>query len=585
MYFIDSSRLYNYKSISNSDIEWSFNENEQLNFAPSKSVYWVKFTVQNQSADDKLLYLQLAYAHIANYQMFVHKNDTWQIYPIQGDNFHFSQREIIHPYFLHLLHLKKKESADVYFSFNQEGQDLPVPLSMHTESSFFKTNLSLRTFHGFSLGINILFLLSTIILFSIFKNSYFLYFIFVTLFSIGYVFSEEGYGFMYLWSSSPFGQSCSRPLSIGLVTIFSLLFTMDFLAYKEHYKTVYKVSLIAISVYFASMILLHPIFLLPIYSEQLIGRFIFIFLIATLLLTVHNFNLCMYSYIKNRTNEALFIAGIYLTTILVLIFRMLTFQGLFPANFFSNHGGILALSIQTILISGFLIYRSVKAFRENQLIKVQMIEEKQRASAAIMQNIQNERERISMDIHDSLTSLVTAAKMNVESLGYKATQIQNEKEYSASLNLLSRIGKEMRTISHNLMPQTLKAFGIVEEMSKRISDLRDHSKLDIKYETFGFDNIRIPEAIELELYHISMELIDNAIKHAEAKSIFFQLNHFDKEINIIIEDDGKGFDIEHIRTGANGMVNIHNRVKLLNGVIDISSQINKGTSISINVPL
>src|SRR5262249_54396695 len=93
----------------------------------------------------------------------------------------------------------------------------------------------------------------------------------------------------------------------------------------------------------------------------------------------------------------------------------------------------------------------------------------------------------------------------------------------------------------------------------------------------------LPREYELALYRITQELINNVLKHAEAKNVSLQIGYRDKKIILMIEDDGKGFDVAEHRDGY-GLKNLEARTKLLNGTMHIESTLGKGTSILIEVP-
>ncbi|NNF33601.1 MAG: histidine kinase, partial [Saprospiraceae bacterium] len=131
----------------------------------------------------------------------------------------------------------------------------------------------------------------------------------------------------------------------------------------------------------------------------------------------------------------------------------------------------------------------------------------------------------------------------------------------------------------------LRAGGLPMAVSKLVSELSAHD-VKIDFETLGFNGSRLDEKIELFSYRIVQELLNNAVKHAQASSIMVQISKFETEVNLVVEDNGQGFNYHEvtIRDGL-GLKSIQSRVEQLNGTIDFDTSPGKGTSVSINIPL
>ena len=108
--------------------------------------------------------------------------------------------------------------------------------------------------------------------------------------------------------------------------------------------------------------------------------------------------------------------------------------------------------------------------------------------------------------------------------------------------------------------------------------------VDIQFVSYNNER-RISQDYEVALFRLVQESVNNAIKHGKARQIIVKLEWLRNEINVVIKDDGKGFDPGNIREGAFGIVGMKERIDLLKGSIDINSSIGKGTVILIKVPL
>lgn len=577
-YFIDTTRTLTTVDILSSKHLWIKNNKRRLSFAPTQANHWLHYTVKNNLDETIPVVINFEYAHFAEFTIERIFTDTIFNLGTYGDNYPFTQRKIKHPHFLVFDELQPREIGNYIIKINQEGQDLPIPLFISSQYHFFDDDHNTRLLHGFSFGLTFLITLGILGLFLIFKKKYFLMQYIASMFSLFYVLAEEGYGYMYLWGFSSKLNAISRPFSLGIVVIFSLLFTSSFLEFK--YSKYVKYPIVVYAFY---LLIAHPIFLAPIKNDETIGLLISIFLLLTLAVALFNIGICVQKITAEKSKDAMFLLAIFILPVLAILLRTISFQGGI-ANLFTKHTGIITLTLQTSLIGTYLLYRTIYIIRENQNIKLTLAEERQYASDAILNSLHQQRERISMNIHDSLSSLLSAVKINLETLKESVRELKDNNEFRTATTLLTKVSNEMAVIAQNLMPKTLKEFGLIDEIQKHINLLKGNNDLQINFEYEGFEN-RLTEKIELELYYITMEVIDNTLKYSKATSVLIQFMKYENEIVVVFEDDGIGFDINQIRQGANGLSNIKNRVTLLYGETDIHSRQNEGTTITINIPL
>ncbi|SMC65111.1 tetratricopeptide repeat-containing sensor histidine kinase [Moheibacter sediminis] len=255
----------------------------------------------------------------------------------------------------------------------------------------------------------------------------------------------------------------------------------------------------------------------------------------------------------------------------------------------SNKNSLLffiSLVFLLVLIGFYLAYRN---HRHKQKVKLQttVIElTKKKSKAALEAEIQ-ERKRIGQELHDSLGYLLSLAGLNASVL-HKRKDITEEKKNELLNSLMESIDdafEEVRTISHNLAPSLLSEYGLKGAL-KNISDrINQSSRLKMTFDTFGLD-AKIDDLIENVLYRTIQEIVNNTIKHAEATELFIQIAQDQNQITIMAEDNGKGFDIEEIKKQSSfGLYHIKSAVENLNGNLHIDSKINRGTIISIFIPL
>ncbi|MEX2568291.1 MAG: type IV pili methyl-accepting chemotaxis transducer N-terminal domain-containing protein [Cyclobacteriaceae bacterium] len=218
------------------------------------------------------------------------------------------------------------------------------------------------------------------------------------------------------------------------------------------------------------------------------------------------------------------------------------------------------------------------------------VKEQRYRSVLILEGQEEERKRISRDLHDGIGQWLTAMKYNLE--GVNRVQTAHEKEkLKVSKNLLSRVIKEIRRISFNLAPSTLSDYGIVSVLSRFSKEMTKVSDIEVAFENrTGFIS-RLEGNVENNVYRIAQEAVNNAIKYSQAKIIKIILTHGAYHLNLEIKDDGQGFDLDklektnHFSTSGHGIFNIKERASLINAFCEVNSQIGKGTSIRISIPL
>ena len=210
-------------------------------------------------------------------------------------------------------------------------------------------------------------------------------------------------------------------------------------------------------------------------------------------------------------------------------------------------------------------------------------------STALIEGQEEERKRLARELHDGIGQMLTGLKLDSEKL--KSLPFVNEKQrksFEEHQQLIDDTIEATRTVSFNLMPSVLIDFGL----SSAIRLLLERTAKGAEFKTSFNDlteNIKIPNKIENNLYRITQETLNNIIKHAKAKKVSITLyNEKGKFVSLVVIDDGKGFDMKKNRknsVGGNGLSNLQTRVRLLNGTIKIESELGKGTSITVKIPL
>jgi two-component system NarL family sensor kinase len=246
----------------------------------------------------------------------------------------------------------------------------------------------------------------------------------------------------------------------------------------------------------------------------------------------------------------------------------------------------LSLVFVLLLIGIWLAYLNHR-HRQKVSLQTTIIELTEKKSNAALEAEIQERKRIGEELHDSLGYLLSLANLNASVL-YKRKDIAEEKRKELLEALMKSIEDafdEVRNISHNLAPSLLSERGLKGAL-KNISDrVNQSTKLSMSFDTFGLDD-KLDNLIENTLFRTIQEIVNNTIKHAGASNLFIQITQGNNEISLMAEDNGKGFNFDEIKKHSSyGLSHLKSRIENLNGTMYIDSNQNRGTIISILIPL
>lgn len=207
---------------------------------------------------------------------------------------------------------------------------------------------------------------------------------------------------------------------------------------------------------------------------------------------------------------------------------------------------------------------------------------------AILQGQEQERRRIAQEIHDGLGPLFSSLTMHIESLEEIIEEKTPDFIFQCSIlrELSKTIAQDIRSISHDLMPSAVEDFGLATALENLCKSTNEVSKSEINFYAANLTE-RLDKNVELGLYRIGQELLNNALKYAKAESIVIQLIKHDDSIVLMVEDDGVGFDkqlMSEMKKGI-GWRNISMRTKSLGGVFTIDAQIGDGVLGTVEIPL
>ena len=247
-------------------------------------------------------------------------------------------------------------------------------------------------------------------------------------------------------------------------------------------------------------------------------------------------------------------------------------------------GGILVILVFSTLLS--YSYYNRNRLKHQAKLQEAIIHQQELATHAVIEAEERERKRIAGDLHDGVGQIMSAAKMNLSMMSSELSFSNKEQKlaFDKAMDLVDEGCREVRTVSHNIMPNALLKSGLTSAIREFVNKL-DQRVIKVNLYSEGL-NERIDTKTESVLYRIVQESVNNVIKHSGAEALDISLIKDEDGISVTIEDNGKGFDTsDKDKFSGIGMRNIQSRVDYLKGTVEWDSAPGKGTVVAIHIPL
>jgi two-component system NarL family sensor kinase len=246
-------------------------------------------------------------------------------------------------------------------------------------------------------------------------------------------------------------------------------------------------------------------------------------------------------------------------------------------------------TVAMLVLAGFIILFVVfyqKKMIQEQLKRQQLeLDFQQKMMEATLESEENERRRLAGDLHDSVGGMLSTIRVGLTTIAKKLPdpQIMEHPKQMLDDTLTS-----VRRISLDLMPSTLEKFGLIAALREICERFQSAALIPVSFIEHGETTSMGPKG-ELKVFRIVQELINNAIKHAQASEINVTVSAASAQLIISVEDDGIGFDPSLKHSGTQngsglGLYNMENRARLLNATLDFDKQRKKGSKITVTVP-
>lgn len=234
--------------------------------------------------------------------------------------------------------------------------------------------------------------------------------------------------------------------------------------------------------------------------------------------------------------------------------------------------GLISLFGILAVIYSFILRRKNKEL----LAKNQEIQE------ALLKGQTIERKRVASELHDNVGSLLSAVRVSLLTLNSGKLPSHDQKVYLQIQEMVENACREVRLISHNLLPEELEKYGLEVALEKMVERLNFSTPIEFTLNTKGLREHQLDRKTAFHLYSICLELINNILKHSDATDAAMTFRKKDNSLELFVRDNGKG--LQNYMKGK-GITSIEERVEAMRGMLNIESETGEGTRTHISVPI
>jgi signal transduction histidine kinase len=211
--------------------------------------------------------------------------------------------------------------------------------------------------------------------------------------------------------------------------------------------------------------------------------------------------------------------------------------------------------------------------------------ERDRLMHRIIISQEEERKRVARDIHDHLGQQLTALRFALSMIEHRGRQHPDLSECIEKAQAIAKqLDQEVDYLAWELRPAEIDDIGLDGALGTLVKEWSEHYGISVELHTFGLEGRRLPADVEINLYRIAQESLNNISKHAKAKTVSVVLENRDDVVVLIIDDDGLGFDIVEIEKSKStnsglGLFGMRERAALIGATLEIESKNGEGTSV------
>lgn len=554
--------------------------NPFINAGPFHKVTWGKISVENKSVKNNFIF-EFNQTYIDSLQFFIVKNNkVVKQFKKKGlyfqhensDNFLSNKYAYVYP-----LVIAENEKLDLYFKAVVNDGAFRVINKLWTEQAYElrKKDIKIRTSYLLVFGgFIILILIMSIAMYLFSKQLMYLYYVgFVVVVYVNLLCLRHLISPVIIQDTILFGNNFVEMFSY-LQVFFMLMYANEFFSLKKKQPKFYFVlNYLALTVI--------TIFVFGLFLRNLTWFYKFSYYVSKSLIGIVSFIIYYVAFylVSKKEKMAYYFVIAYFPLLTFVIHFILTAMKLTTSYNPVQWEFVILFEIVVLAIA--MSHKYFLVIRENLSFQKLIISQKEEGLVAILSAQEEERERIAKDLHDGVVQQIGSVLLRARNILTRLKLI-DKKESQDLLQSLEDSNEDLRVISHQMMPRTLKQFGILSAIDDLLNKSLTYAKIQFAFEYFNI-NTRIKEGYELILFRVLQELINNILKHSKATEVNIQLFKTKEALVLLVEDNGVGFDAS-IKHDGIGLRNILSRVETVKGEVHFESELKKGTLVTIKIP-
>jgi signal transduction histidine kinase len=554
-----------------------------LNLGLEPNYVWLYFRIHNEGAAQTVIFL-LDRIDIHRVQCFRRRSGQIDTLALTGDALPFRSRPIKVNYFAIPIPLASGEQSELVILLDKRHEFISGNVGLYSSEKFIQAIRLDSAVIAFFLGMAGFIFLFNFLLWLSLKDSVHLFFMAHLTSTTLYVLSSLGYGFEFIWPELLFSNSLMMTMLSALWASTNLFLMKRFLGLNSSTSRYAQATTglawyILIISFVGCSIALFQEQELPVYMLQL-GEFLLVtWIIANAVLVVAIFT----EQIRKRNEAAYIYVAALSFTILGTIIYTLTLLNLVNAGHFTTNWLLPGFLLEQIILALGLTIRYNRFRQQNLNLQLTLAQERNQTTTQVINAQEIERRRLAADLHDDLGGTLATLRRRLGDLRQRLSDPLATDALSQLEPLVQKSTHDLRRIAHNLMPPEFDRLGLRHALDQLVQS-QPAQPTHFSFVVAGQER-RLPLDVELNLYRIVSELIQNIHKHAEAQRAAVQLLYFEDHLSVLVEDDGLGNRVTK-NTGINtglGLKNSSLRAEYIGAQLrrDVTGA---GTLIVIDVP-
>ena len=561
-----------------------FLEHEQFSTSvlPSKvsnldGIIWLLIPIDSSNAPN-LSHVVLTNPHINHLQGWWLDKDKNLIKACQptGDHASFNTREINTSCYIFQ---NPSISKSKFILLAADKRNEVLNLNIHfTNLSFVETRLTQETaLFGWLIGIVAIIFIITWVLYFYAKDKIYLYYGGFLFFMLSYSFADFSFWHWIFAYYTPLNLDAIRPVTLAISFVFYVFFILRALNVKKNLPQSYKIlrfAFISFIIYVIAALCLY--FLLQVNEIRYYGILFshyFQRLLLVLLIVV------VFQATIKKTPFALLVSLSLLLFLGVHLVNYLFENGILPDQLLYQHFLPIIYTVDCLVMSVIIARTFIRFQRKSLDLSKELLIQNIDFTNKLNEVKEKDLTRISQYLHDNIGAEISAMRYELEALKNNPNQTEALDRIIAKSSF---IATEVRNASHNLSPLMLERFGLQESVAQFLAQINKSAKCNFQLDVIG-DLSLIDKNLNIVLFQIIQESIQNILKHANAKNTIIQILNEQKSVQLFVEDDGVGFDLALIKYGL-GLDSISKLIEFKQGVFKIVSEKNKGVKIYVELP-